>query len=60
MIYTYECLNGHRQEVLQTLKEAAEDPRPGCPFCSEHMSRVPSVPAPPQGGPTPKFYPGRH
>jgi hypothetical protein len=31
-----------------------------CPECGAVMKRVPTLPGPPRGGDTPRFYPGRN
>lgn len=64
--YRYRCEHGHEFEDLQSVN--AENPT--CPeltgeaqfdgditgLCGAPTKRIPSVPGPPQGGPTPRFY----
>jgi putative FmdB family regulatory protein len=56
-VYTYECpFCDHTEEVYRAIMDETEVE---CPKCAESMDRIPSVPSPPQGGPTKKFYPNR-
>ena len=65
--YTFRCTNGHTFDDMQSVN--AENPT--CPIevgsigeatdtvCGRTTVKVPSVPGPPKGGDTRKFYPGR-
>jgi len=66
--YTFRCTNGHTFDDMQSVN--AENPT--CPivieptdvngpieFCGRSTVKVPSVPGPPKGGDTRKFFPGR-
>jgi putative FmdB family regulatory protein len=49
---------GHTDEMMHPIAKA-----PGevlCPKCGAVMKRVPTLPGPPRGGDTPRFYPGRN
>lgn len=56
-IYDYECpACGHRSEEMHPVA-GSSDPII-CP-CGTEMKKVPSRVSPPQGGPTPVFFPNR-
>lgn len=64
--YAFRCTQGHVFEDMQSV--SAENPLcpiqmaapgGGCEDCGRSTVKVPSIPSPPQGCPTKKFYPGR-
>jgi len=61
-IFTYRCTGcGREQDLFQTIEEGQAPARPGCPFCTEYMARVPSRVNVLFKGPgwTPTHYPDR-
>jgi putative FmdB family regulatory protein len=55
-LYSYEC-QGDCHRVIEEMRSV--DTRRDmmtCPTCGGDMVLVPSMPGPPQGGPTPRFY----
>lgn len=55
-LYTYKCTGecGRTDEMMRKVEE--RDDQCACPTCGAEMVKVPSLPGPPQGGPTRKFY----
>lgn len=55
--YDHRCPNGHEFDDLRPASKVKDEIK--CPECGEVAPVVPSRVSPPQGCPTPKFYPGR-
>jgi putative FmdB family regulatory protein len=55
-LYSYKCI-GDCTRVIEDFRKVDERAdMMTCPTCGGDMTLVPSIPGPPQGGPTPKFY----
>lgn len=59
-IYDYRCSSQTCQFHADIMHPITGSETPLlCPLCGAALWKVPSVPAPPVGGPTPRFFPDR-
>jgi putative FmdB family regulatory protein len=55
-LYSFKC-TGDCERVIEEIRKVDErNDMMTCPTCGGDMVHTPSVPGPPQGGPTPRFY----